>query len=100
VQLGSEEPVRKRSFAIGLYGGLAERESIAAAYKQRRAARRLERIREHDRPQLTVRDDVHATKRILAADSWPANRGNRIASAATDSQSSTRRSDLDTSGLF
>jgi hypothetical protein len=39
-----------RSFAIGFYGGLGERESVAAAYQQGRAAIRLEGLRDSDRP--------------------------------------------------
>ena len=57
-----------RSFAIGFYGGLGEREPVAAAYKQGRAAISLEGLRDGDRPQLEVRAGVDAGKLVLAAD--------------------------------
>jgi len=80
-----------RSFAIGFYGGLGERESVAAAYKQGCAAISLEatggarpqlelreinplppdpatkRLDEH-RPRIRVRDRVDAERLVLAAD--------------------------------
>lgn len=58
-----------RSFAMGFYGGLGERESITAAYKQGCAAISLEGLPDRDRPQLTVRPGVEASKIVLAADS-------------------------------
>jgi hypothetical protein len=57
-----------RNFSIGFYGGLAESESIAAAFKQGRAAIRLEGLRDSDRPKLKVRDGVDASQLVLAAD--------------------------------
>jgi hypothetical protein len=57
-----------RSFAIGFYGGLGERESVAAAYKQGCAAIRLEGLHDGARPQLAVHVDVDASKLVLAAD--------------------------------
>ena len=54
-----------RNFAIGFYGGLGERESIAAAFRQGCAAISLEGLRDSDRPQLRVRDGVDATKLVL-----------------------------------
>jgi hypothetical protein len=57
-----------RSFAIGFYGGLGERESVAAAYQQGRAAISLEGLRDSDRPKLKVRDGVDASQLVLAAD--------------------------------
>jgi hypothetical protein len=65
---GSPSSDAARNFAIGFYGGLGERESIAAAYKQGCAAISLEGLRDRDRPQLQVRADVDAGKLILAAD--------------------------------
>jgi hypothetical protein len=56
-----------RSFAIGFYGGLGEYESIAAAFRQGRAAIHLDSVPEADRPQLQVRDDFDAAQLILAA---------------------------------
>jgi hypothetical protein len=55
-----------RSFAIGFYGGLGERESIASAYQQGRAAIRLDGLLDRDRPQLKVRDGVDAEQVVLA----------------------------------
>jgi hypothetical protein len=56
-----------RNFAIGFYGGLGERESIAAAFRQGCAAISLEGLRDSDRPQLRVRDGVDASQLILAS---------------------------------
>jgi len=57
-----------RSFAIGFYGGLGERESVAAAYKHGLAAISLEGLRGHDCPQLKIRDGIDATQLILDVD--------------------------------
>lgn len=57
-----------RSFAIGFYGGLGERESLAAAYKQGRAAISLAGLPEGNRPKLKVRRGVDASRLILAED--------------------------------
>jgi len=65
---GSIHDDAARSFAIGFYGGLGERESIAAAYKQGCAAISLEGLRDRERPQLAVRAGVDAGKLVLAAD--------------------------------
>ena len=65
---GSIHDDAARCFAIGFYGGLGERESIGAAYKQGCAAISLEGLRDRDRPQLVVRSDVDASKLVLAAD--------------------------------
>jgi len=65
---GSIHDDAARSFAIGFYGGLGERESVAAAYKQGRAAISLEGLRDADRPQLKVRAGVDANHLVLAAD--------------------------------
>jgi hypothetical protein len=54
-----------RNFAIGFYGGLGERESVAAAFRQGCAAIRLEGLRDSDRPVLRVRDGVDANTLIL-----------------------------------
>jgi hypothetical protein len=54
-----------RNFAIGFYGGLGERESVAAAFRQGCAAISLEGLRDSDRPQLRVRDGVDASKLVL-----------------------------------
>jgi hypothetical protein len=65
---GSIHDDAARSFAIGFYGGLGERESVAAAHKQGCAAIRLEGLHDSDRPQLAVRSGVDASKLVLAAD--------------------------------
>jgi hypothetical protein len=57
-----------RSFAIGFYGGLGERESIAAAHAQGRAAISLEGLPDSALPQLRVRRGVDAGRLVLAAD--------------------------------
>jgi hypothetical protein len=57
-----------RSFAIGFYGGLGDRESIAAAFQQGCAAISLEGLREGDRPQLKVRPEIDANRLVLVAD--------------------------------
>ena len=57
-----------RSFAIGFYGGLGERESVAAAYQQGCAALHLEGLHGSARPQLAIRADVDAGRLVLAAD--------------------------------
>ena len=57
-----------RSFAIGFYGGLGERESIAAAYAQGCAAISLQGLADHDRPKLAVHTGIDAGKLVLAAD--------------------------------
>ncbi|HEX8108704.1 MAG TPA: CHAT domain-containing protein [Kofleriaceae bacterium] len=56
-----------RSFAIGFYGGLGERESIAAAYAQGCAAISLQGLSDRDRPKLAVRTGIDAGKLVLAA---------------------------------
>jgi hypothetical protein len=55
-----------RNFAIGFYGGLGERESVAAAYKQGRAAISLEGLPGSARPLLKVRDGVDVEQFVLA----------------------------------
>jgi hypothetical protein len=57
-----------RSFAIGFYGGLGERESVAAAYKQGCAAISLQGLPDRHLPQLVVRTDIDAGTLILAAE--------------------------------
>jgi hypothetical protein len=57
-----------RTFAIGFYGGMGEREPVATAYEQGCAAISLQGLPDGDRPQLTVRAGVDATKLVLAAD--------------------------------
>jgi hypothetical protein len=65
---GSIRDDAARSFAIGFYGGLGERESVAAAYEQGCAALSLNGLRDLARPQLAVRAGVDAKKLVLAAD--------------------------------
>jgi hypothetical protein len=72
-----------RSYAIGFYGGLGERESIAAAHQQGCAAISLEGLDDADRPRLKTRSGVDATQIILAAAQETSRRG---ASALTTAQ--------------
>jgi hypothetical protein len=55
-----------RIFAVGFYGGIAERESVAVAFRHGRAAISLEGLRDEEQPQLRVRDGIDASKLILA----------------------------------
>jgi hypothetical protein len=65
---GSIRDDAARSFAIGFYGGLGEREAVAAAYRQGRAAIALEGSPDGYLPQLKVRAGVDAEQLVLAAD--------------------------------
>jgi hypothetical protein len=56
-----------RSFAIGFYGGLGDRESVATAFKQGCAAIRLQGLPDADLPKLQVRPGVDAARLILAS---------------------------------
>jgi hypothetical protein len=56
-----------RSFAIGFYGGLAEQESVAAAFRQGMAAISLDGLRDAARPRLVVRAGVDAHSLVPAA---------------------------------
>ena len=64
---GSVRDATARSFAIGFYGGLGERESIAAAHKGGCAAIGLEGLPAADRPRLKARQGADAEKLILAS---------------------------------
>lgn len=57
-----------RSFAVGFYGGIGDRESVAQAYKQGRAAIHLMGIGDSDRAELTVRDGINAARLFLSDD--------------------------------
>lgn len=65
---GSVSDDAARSFAIGFYGGLGERESIDAAYKQGCAAISLQGFGDCACPQFVIRPGIDATKLVLAAD--------------------------------
>jgi hypothetical protein len=65
---GSIQDDAARNFAIGFYGGLGARESVASAYEHGCAAISLEGLSDYERPQLEVRDGVDAAG--LAADPW------------------------------
>jgi hypothetical protein len=54
------------SFSIGLYGGLGEGESIAAAFKQGCAAIGMTNAGDPDQPRLRVRPGVDASRLVLA----------------------------------
>ena len=55
-----------RNFAIGFYGGVGERESVAAAYQQGCAAICLEGLPDSERPKLNVRPGVDVHRLVLA----------------------------------
>lgn len=65
---GPIHPDSARCFATGFYGGLGEFEPIEAAFKQGRAAIRLEGLPDSDRPQFKVRDRLDAGKLVLIDD--------------------------------
>ena len=54
-----------RSFAIAFYGGLGERQSVEAAYRQGRAAIHLEGLPDDDKPRLKVRAGIDAMQLVL-----------------------------------
>lgn len=56
-----------RNFAIGFYGGLGEREPVAAAVRQGKAAISLEGQPDAALPQLNVRSGVDAERVVLAS---------------------------------
>ncbi len=63
---GSIRDDAARSFAIGFYGGLGERESVADAYKQGCAAISLEGLPDSDHPQFKVRAGADVSLLVLA----------------------------------
>jgi hypothetical protein len=63
---GSIHDDAARSFAIGFYGGLGARESVAAAYRQGLAAISLEGLSGSARPLLKTREGVDPDHVILA----------------------------------
>lgn len=65
-------------FAVGFYGGLGERESVAAAFK--RALAVLEHRGDDSGPQLKVRDGIDATQ-LMLADARPTSATAAITSA-------------------
>jgi Lon protease-like protein len=65
---GSIRDAAARNFAIGFYGGLGERESVAAAYRQGRAAISLEGLPDGERPQLKLREGIDAERFVLTED--------------------------------
>jgi len=64
---GSIRDDAARQFAVGFYGGLGEREPVAAAYRQGRAAMSLMGLGDGDLPQLSVRKGIDATQLVLTA---------------------------------
>jgi len=66
--VGIQGPCRDdvaRHFAVGFYGGLGERESVAAAFHQGRAAIRLAGLGDGDQLQLRVRPGADADQLFL-----------------------------------
>ena len=79
------------SFAIGFYGGLAEHESVAVAYRQGCAAVSLEGLSDGERPLLKVRNCVDAEQLVLGTGSPGTSAGAapvRFAAMAIDSSDS------------
>ncbi len=66
-----------RAFAIGFYGGLGERQSVAAAYLQGCAAISLTEPSDCERPRLAVRAGIDASQLVLA-DTRAVDRGRPI----------------------
>jgi hypothetical protein len=64
---GSIRDHAARSFAIGFYGGLGERESAASAYRQGCAAIGLEALPDSELPRLKVRAGVDPAQLVLAS---------------------------------
>ena len=62
---GSIRDDAARSFAIGFYGGLGQRQSVGAAYKQGCAAINLVGLPDGDKPQLRVRTGIDADQLVL-----------------------------------
>jgi hypothetical protein len=55
-----------RAFAVGMYGGLVEGESVLAAHRQGCAAVALEGLTVRDWPRLKIREGVDAARLVLA----------------------------------
>lgn len=67
--IGMSDAIRDdaaRQFAVGFYGGLGEREPVAAALRQGRVAISLEGLPDADLPQLRVRPGIDAERVVLA----------------------------------
>ncbi|HWO25876.1 MAG TPA: hypothetical protein VNO30_44380, partial [Kofleriaceae bacterium] len=62
---GSSHSDAARSFAIGFYGGLGDRESVVVACEQGAAAMSLEGVHDEDLPWLRVRAGVDASQLVL-----------------------------------
>jgi hypothetical protein len=63
---GSISDNAARNFAIGFYGGLGERESVAAAYRQGCAAISLEGLPGREEPRIKVRTGIDADQLVLS----------------------------------
>jgi serine/threonine protein kinase len=63
---GPLRDVAARAFATGFYGGLGERQSVAAAYVQGCAAISLQEPSGCERPRLAVRAGIDASRVVLA----------------------------------
>lgn len=63
---GAIDEAAARSFAIGFYGGLGERASVGAAFRQGCAAIQLDGLPEADRPRLWCREGIDADRVVLA----------------------------------
>jgi len=65
---GAMDDAAARHFAAGFYGGLGEREPVAAAYQQGKAAIALGGVGDAEMPQLRVRVGVDADRVVFAGD--------------------------------
>jgi hypothetical protein len=88
-----------RTFAIGFYGGLGDRESVAAAYRQGCAAIRLQGLHDADLPQLQARPGVDAARLILASvpaatDTGPGTPGGSATASPRDEEAQMTREEL------
>ena len=60
-----------RRFSVGFYGGIADRQSVKAAYEQGRAGIRLDGLPDGKKPQFRIRDGLDADHLVLADISAP-----------------------------
>lgn len=89
-----------RSFAVGLYGGLGEQESVAAAFRQGQAAINLEGLSDGDQPQLHVRDGIDAEKLVLISGPALARTASTVFATASNLKARVKRPKARSSLLF
>ena len=79
--VGETNDAAAMAFAIGLYGGLGEGESVAAAFKQGCAAIGMTGAGDPDQPRLRVRPGVDASQLVLTEPSLAPPSPTMVASA-------------------